>query len=135
MSSNEILTLRVLIVDDMLQVRRDLSKVLPLAGEAAGLQITIAGEAADGQEAICQAQTVLPDVVLMDLVMPRLDGFAATQAIKTALPAIKVVALTVLDFAAAGFKARQAGADEFIEKGAPVTEIIQAIRRSLISPF
>jgi DNA-binding NarL/FixJ family response regulator len=123
----------VLIVDDMLQVRRELSTVLPLAGEAAGLQITIVGEAADGQEAICQAQAVLPDVVLMDLAMPGLDGFGATQAIKAALPAVKVVALTVLDFATAGLKARQAGADGFIEKGAPVTEIIQAIRRSSTS--
>jgi DNA-binding NarL/FixJ family response regulator len=127
-------SVRVLIVDDMLQVRRDLSIVLPLAGEAAGLPITIAGEAADGQEAIRQAQAVLPDVVLMDLAMPRLDGFAATQAIKAALPAIKVVALTALDYATAGLKARQAGADGFIEKGAPVKEIIQVIRNSFTSP-
>jgi DNA-binding NarL/FixJ family response regulator len=134
MSSNENPSLRVLIADDMLQVRRDLSAVLPLAGKAAGLQITIVGEAADGQEAICQAQAVLPDVVLMDLAMPGLDGFAATQAIKAAHPEIKVVALTVLDFATAGLKARQAGADGFIEKGAPVTEIIQAIRRPFSSP-
>lgn len=118
---------RVLIVDDMLQVRRDLSMALPLAGEAAGLRLSIVGEAAGGEEAIRQAAALVPDLVLMDLLMPGLDGFAATRLIKQAFPAVKVLVLSVLDAASAGGQARQAGADGFIEKGCPVAQMVAAI--------
>jgi DNA-binding NarL/FixJ family response regulator len=119
--------IRVLIVDDMAQVRRELGMVLALAGDDAGQPVEIVGEAANGQEAIQLATTLQPDVVLMDLAMPVLDGFAATQAIKAAHPSIRVVVLTVLDYRAAGEKATLAGADGFIEKGASVAEIFQTI--------
>jgi DNA-binding NarL/FixJ family response regulator len=118
---------RVLIVDDMAQVRRELGTVLALAGNAAGQPVEIVGEAANGQEAIQLAAALQPDVVLMDLAMPVLDGFAATRAIKAAHPSVRVVILTVLDYLAASEKAIQAGADGFIEKGASVAEIFQAI--------
>lgn len=120
--------MRVLIVDDVDRVRRELRKVLILAGDAAGQPVEIVGEAANGQEAIRLAAAFQPDVVLMDLVLPVLDGFAATRAIKTAHPSVRVVVLTVLDYPTAGEKAIQAGADGFIEKGASVTEIFQAVR-------
>ncbi len=120
--------IRVLIVDDIAQVRRELRKVLILAGEAAGQPVEIVGEAANGQDAIRLAAAFQPDVVLMDLALPVLDGFAATRAIKTAYPSVRVVVLTVLDYPAVGEKAIQAGADGFIEKGASVAEIFQAIR-------
>jgi DNA-binding NarL/FixJ family response regulator len=120
--------IRVLIVDDIAQVRRELRKVLILAGDAAGQPVEIVGEAANGQDAIRLAAAFQPDVVLMDLALPVLDGFAATRAIKTAHPSVRVVVLTVLDYPTAGEKAIQAGADGFIEKGASVAEIFQAIR-------
>ena len=120
--------IRVLIVDDIAQVRRELRKVLILAGDAAGQPVEIVGEAANGQDAIRLAAAFQPDVVLMDLALPVLDGFAATRAIKTAHPSVRVVVLTVLDYPTVGEKAIQAGADGFIEKGASVAEIFRAIR-------
>ena len=131
MDGNTMPGIRVLIVDDMAQVRQDLRTVLPLAGNAAGLPIEIVGEAVNGQEAIRRAEALQPDVVLMDLAMPVTDGYAATQAIKDGNPSIRVVALTVLDYPTAGEKARLAGVDGFIEKGASVAEIIQTIRKTL----
>jgi DNA-binding NarL/FixJ family response regulator len=123
---------RILIVDDVDQVRRELGTVLALAGNAAGQPVEIVGEAANGQEAVQLAAALRPDVVLMDLAMPVLDGFAATRAIKAAQPSARVVVLTVLDYSTAGEKAMQAGADAFIEKGASVGEIFRAIRISTL---
>jgi DNA-binding NarL/FixJ family response regulator len=120
-------SIRVLIVDDKAQVRRELGMVLALAGNAAELPVEIVGEAANGQEAIQLVAALQPDVVLMDLAMPVLDGFAATRVIKEAHPSVRVVVLTVLDYRAAGEKAALAGADGFIEKGASVAEIFQTI--------
>ena len=119
--------IRILIVDDMAQVRTDLRTILPLAGEMSALTIEIAGEAADGYDAIRLAGELRPDVVLMDLSMPRLDGYRATQEIKALYPDMKVLVLTVHGAQDARQKARRAGADGFIEKGAPVAEIIHQI--------
>jgi DNA-binding NarL/FixJ family response regulator len=119
--------IRVLIVDDMAQVRHDLRTVLPLAGQAAGLQIDVVGEAGNGQEAIQQTLALQPDVVLMDLEMPVLNGYAAAREIKVACSSIRVVALTVHGTPEDKQKARQAGVDEFIEKGTSMPALIQAI--------
>ena len=113
---------RVLIVDDSPQVRQELCTLLPLAGD-----IEIVGEAVDGQEAIRLAQALQPDVVLMDLEMPVLDGYEATRQIKAGSPSCRVVALTVHGYEAARQKAMQAGADLFLVKGAAVESLIQAI--------
>ena len=120
-------SIRVLIVDDMAQVRRDLRTVLPLAGQAAGLQIEIVGEAGNGQEAIQRAAALEPDVVLMDLEMPVMGGYEATRQIKAHCPACRVIALTVHGYEAARQQAIQAGVDDFIVKGAPVDSLVQAI--------
>ena len=120
-------SIRVLIVDDMAQVRRDLRTVLPLAGQAAGLQLEIVGEAGNGQEAIGQVSTLQPNVVLMDLEMPVMDGYEATRQIKRRWPSCRVVALTVHGYEAAQQQALQAGVDAFIVKGAPVETLVQAI--------
>jgi len=120
-------SIRVLIVDDMAQVRRDLRTVLPLAGQAAGLQIEVVGEAGNGQEAIQRISALQPDVVLMDLEMPVMDGYQATYEIKARYPACRVIALTVHGYEAARQKAIQAGVDVFIVKGAPVETLVQAI--------
>ena len=86
-------SIRVLIVDDMAQVRRDLCTVLPLAGQVAGLQIEIVGEAGNGQEAIQQAAALQPDVVLMDLGMPVMGGYEATRQIKAGSPDCRLVSI------------------------------------------
>jgi DNA-binding NarL/FixJ family response regulator len=113
---------RVLIADDNPQVRQELRTLLPLAGD-----IEIVGEAADGQEAIRLAHVLLPDVVLMDLEMPALDGYEATRQIKAGSPSCRVVALTVHGYEAARQKAMQAGVDLFLVKGAAVESLVQAI--------
>ena len=113
---------RVLIVDDNSQVRQELRMLLQLAGD-----IEIVGEAADGQEATHLAHALHPDVVLMDLEMPVLDGYEATRQIKSSCPSCRVVALTVHGYEGARQKAMQAGADLFLVKGAEVESLVQAI--------
>jgi DNA-binding NarL/FixJ family response regulator len=114
--------LRVLIVDDVTQVRHDLRLVLSLADD-----VEIVGEAANGLEAICQADAVNPEVILLDLEMPLMDGYTATAQIKSRFPGCRIVALTVHDYPQARRKAFQAGVDAFIVKGDPVIQLIQTI--------
>ncbi len=113
---------RVLIVDDVAQVRHDLRTVLTLSSG-----IEIVGEAANGLEAICLTESLKPDVVLMDLEMPIMDGYESAQRIKSHCPSSKVVALTVHDYEAARNKAHQSGVDAFLVKGAPVETMVQTI--------
>jgi DNA-binding NarL/FixJ family response regulator len=113
---------RVLIVDDNPQVRQELRTLLPLTGD-----IEIVGEAADGLEAIHLAQALQPDVILIDLEMPVLDGYEAMRQIKAGLPSCRVVTLTVHAYEAARQRAMEAGADVFLEKGAPLGALVNAI--------
>ena len=113
---------RVLIVDDVEQVRWDLRTVLTLSGE-----LEIVGEAANGLEAIHLTESLKPDVVLMDLEMPVLDGYEATRLIRTLCPSCRIVALTVHGYSEAYLKAYRSGVDAFIVKGAPVESILQTI--------
>ena len=113
---------RVLIADDNPQVRRELRTLLPLAGD-----IEIVGEAADGLEALRLAQALQPEVVLMDLEMPVLDGYEATRQIKASSPSCRVVALTIHGYEAARQKASQSGVDVFLVKGGSVETLVQAI--------
>jgi DNA-binding NarL/FixJ family response regulator len=138
--------IRVLIVDDAPQVRQDLRTVLMLAGEAEREHpadpehpanedhsekkqqtIEIVGEAGDGLQAISKAEILQPEVVLMDLEMPVLDGYEATRRIKSLCPTCRVLALSVHDYEAARQKAFQAGVDDFIVKGVPMETLLQAI--------
>jgi len=123
--------IRVLIVDDVPQVRLGLMTLLPLAAEAAGVQLEVVGQAGNGNEAIEQAIALSPDVVLMDLEMPELDGYAAARAIKACRPSTRLVALTVHGDPQARHRAREAGVDVFVEKGAPMPVLMQAIGGSL----
>jgi DNA-binding NarL/FixJ family response regulator len=123
-------TLRILIVDDTAQVRRDLKTVLSMMDIEAGVYLEIVGEAADGQEAIRETATLKPDVVLMDLAMPVMNGFAATQVIKAGNPHTRVVILTIYDDAESREKAQLAGADDFIEKGVSLDRLFQAVAPS-----
>ena len=120
--------IRALIVDDAAWVRQDLRTVLTLAGETGKeKRIEIVGEAADGMEAIRQADVLQPDVILMDLEMPVLEGYKAAQQIKAHIPACRVIALTVHDYEAARRKAFEARMDDFIVKGTDVCALVQVI--------
>ncbi len=115
--------LRVLIVDDVAQVRRDLAILLSLDGE-----LLIAGQAANGQEALRLVEELKPQVVVLDLEMPGLDGYETAQLIKAGWPECRVVALTVHDYPAAYIKALQAGVDDFVIKGSPLEKLVKAIK-------
>lgn len=114
--------IRVLIVDDIASVRRDLCTVLTLSG---GLDVI--GEASNGREALSLAESLKPDVILMDLEMPVMDGYETTRQIKTRFPSCKVVALTVHDYESARTQAYGSGVDAFLVKGAPIETIVQTI--------
>jgi DNA-binding NarL/FixJ family response regulator len=115
---------RVLIVDDNAKVRRELCTVLALTGD-----VEVVGEAADGQEAIRQVEALRPDVVVMDLEMPVMDGHEATCQIKTRFPGCRVIALTIHGDETARQRAGRAGVDDFIVKGAPMNFLIQAMTK------
>lgn len=107
-----------------------------LAGEPG---IDVVGEAADGHEAVERAQETSPDVVLMDVRMPKRSGIEATSAIKDALPTTKILMLTISDEEADLYDAIKAGASGYLLKEISIDEVAQAIRsvnqgQSLISP-
>jgi DNA-binding NarL/FixJ family response regulator len=113
---------RVLIVDDVAEVRYDLGIALALSG---GLEII--GEAANGLEAVRLTERLNPDVVLMDLEMPVMDGYEATRLIKTVCASCRIVALTVHGYDEAREKGHRSGVDAFLIKGAQIQEIVQTI--------
>ena len=111
---------RVLIVDDSARARDGLRALL-----ATWPEITVAGEAANGQDALRLVAERLPDAVLMDLQMPVMDGIQATQMIKQQWPTITVVALTM--YAAELPAALAAGADAFVIKGSAPERLLAAL--------
>jgi DNA-binding NarL/FixJ family response regulator len=115
--------IRVLVVDDQSLIRRGLAVIL-----ATEPDIAVVGQAADGQEAIDVARRERPDVVLMDLQMPRLAGVAATRAITAELPQTQVVVLTTFDTDELVFEAIRAGAQAYLLKDAPESEVLETIR-------
>ncbi len=120
-------SLRILIVDDNPAVRQNLAVVLDLAGRKAGVRIEIAGEAGDGREGAALADALRPDVVLMDLEMPVLDGFESARRIKAGANPPRVVILSVHDGPGEWERARAVGADGFVVKGAPYQTLVNAI--------
>jgi two-component system, NarL family, response regulator LiaR len=115
--------IRVLIVDDHQMVRQGLRTFLELQEE-----ILVVGEASDGQAAVEMVRQLEPDVVLMDLVMPRLDGIAATRQVKLAAPQVKVIALTSFTEDDKVFPAIQAGASSYLLKDVSPDELVEAVR-------
>jgi DNA-binding NarL/FixJ family response regulator len=116
------MTTKILLVDDSEPVRWDLCTVLTLSGD-----LEIVGEAANGLEAMRLTESLHPDVVLMDLEMPLMDGYEATRLIKALCPSCRIVALTIHSYDEARKKAYRSGVDAFIIKGAPVESIVQSI--------
>ncbi|HEY46588.1 MAG: hypothetical protein AMJ88_14615 [Anaerolineae bacterium SM23_ 63] len=114
--------IRVMIVDDVERVRQDLCTLLTLVGD-----FEVVGQARNGREAIQKARALHPDVILMDLEMPVLDGYEATRQIKACWPSCRVIALTIHDYESARLQAIEAGMDGFIVKGSPLESLVRII--------
>ncbi len=126
--------IRVMVVDDHTMVRRGLATFLKVFDD-----LELAGEAANGQAAIQLCAQVQPDVVLMDMVMPDMDGAAATRLIRKQSPSIQVIALTSFKEEILVQSALQAGAIGYLLKDVSADELAQAIRaahagRATLSP-
>jgi DNA-binding NarL/FixJ family response regulator len=113
----------VLIADDQALVRVGLRKILEFEPDT-----EVVGEAVDGADAVRQAGRLLPDVVLMDIRMPVLDGIEATRRITAARPGARVLILTTFGLDAYVYDALRAGASGFLLKDAPPEEIAGAVR-------
>lgn len=111
-----------LIVDDDLGFRRTVRQLLERAPE-----VSVVGEATDGEEALQLAQTLRPDVVLMDITMPRMDGLEAARRIKAEQPEVKVIMLTVHQEEIYRKMACERGADAFLTKKTVGTQLLPAI--------
>ncbi|MGH3277345.1 MAG: response regulator [Streptosporangiaceae bacterium] len=126
--------IRTMIVDDHALFRRGLEMVL-----ASEPDIDLVGQASDGAEAVEKAGETLPDVVLMDIRMPRSSGIEACRAMKDLVPSAKIVMLTISDVQADLFEAIRAGASGYLLKDIPLDEVADTVRavdggQSLINP-
>ena len=126
--------IRVLVVDDQELFRRGLVMLL---GVEPGVEVV--GEAGDGFEGTALAERTAPDVVLLDIRMPKRSGIEACLAIKEAVPSAKIIILTVSDEEADLYEAVKSGASGYLLKDSSIEEVAQAIRvvadgQSLISP-
>jgi DNA-binding NarL/FixJ family response regulator len=126
--------IRTLIVDDHALFRRGLEMVLEPEAD-----IELVGEASDGAEAVSKAGESLPDVVLMDIRMPRSSGIEACRAMKAVAPSSKIVMLTISDEEEDLFEAIRAGASGYLLKDIPLDEVADTVRavyggQSLINP-
>jgi DNA-binding NarL/FixJ family response regulator len=116
--------IRVLLADDQTMVRAGFRLILSTEPD-----ISVIGEAADGAEAVAAARRLRPDVTLMDIRMPRLDGIAATRRLAAEHPPVtRVVVLTTFDVDSHVYDALRAGASGFLLKNAPPEDLVQAIR-------
>jgi DNA-binding NarL/FixJ family response regulator len=126
--------IRVVIVDDQELFRRGLTMLIQAEDD-----IDVIGEAADGEEAAALAESVVPDVILMDVRMPKQSGIEACIAIKQVAPSAKIIMLTMSDEEADLYDAIKNGASGYLLKDASIDQVAEAIRvvsdgQSLISP-
>lgn len=119
------MTVRLLVVDDQALVRAGFRLILDAEPD-----LEVVGEAADGREAIDQARTLRPDVVLMDIRMPELDGVEATRLLAgpDVVDPVKVLMLTTFDLDDYVYAALRAGASGFLLKDTPPEELVHAVR-------
>lgn len=115
--------IRLMIAEDQTVIRKALSALLALEPD-----IDVVATAVDGEQAVSTARSYLPDVILMDLKMPRMDGVAATRAILAHAPQIHIIMLTTFDTDELVFEAITAGAQGYLLKDAEESEILAAIR-------
>ena len=119
-----LMPIRILLADDHVLLRQGTAALLRREPD-----LEIVGEANNGQEAIELAQTLLPDIVVMDVRMPQMSGIEATRYICATLPAVRVLVLTAHDDEQYGYALFQAGASGYLLKSAPIGELITAIRQ------
>jgi len=115
--------IRVLVVDDHTIVRDGICALLRLAGD-----IEVVGEAANGREALEMVRKLMPDVMLIDIAMPYMNGLEATHRIRKEFPGVKILVLTQYDDKEHVFWAIEAGASGFISKTATSSELVSGIR-------
>jgi DNA-binding NarL/FixJ family response regulator len=113
---------RVLVVDESVLVRQGLRAILECSSD-----LSVIGEAENGIEAVSMAAHIRPDVIVMDVNMPGMNGIEATKHIKAAQPAILVIGFSVNDDPHVQAAMREAGADAFLTKGAASTHLCDAI--------
>jgi DNA-binding NarL/FixJ family response regulator len=128
------MSIRVLVADDQSMVRAGFRMLLAREGD-----IEVVAEASNGLEAVAKAARFQPTVVLMDIRMPELDGLEATRRILAADEAARVLVLTTFDLDEYIYEALRAGASGFLLKGAPIADLVAAVRvvaagDALISP-
>lgn len=116
--------LRVLVVDDNERVRRSIRQLLSCQAD-----IEVICEAADGADAICKAREYLPDVVLLDITMPTVDGLEAARTLKREFPAIQVVIVSQHDSRGFQWAALAAGATGYVVKSNAARDLIPELRR------
>jgi two-component system, NarL family, response regulator NreC len=117
---------RIALADDHDVVRSGLRALLRTSAD-----FSVVGEAGDGEEAVRLAEKVKPDVILMDISMPNLDGIAATKVIKERFPEVKVVILTVHEDEEYAFQILRAGASGYVLKNASKKDIFKAIESAV----
>ena len=117
--------IKVMLVDDQIILAEGIKSVLETSGD-----ITVCGVAPDGAEAVELAQSAKPDVILMDIRMPNMNGVAATKRIKEALPACKIIILTTFDDSDYILSAINNGASGYLLKDIGSTALIDAIRNA-----
>ena len=115
--------IRLLICEDQTLMRQGLATILGLEPG-----ITVVGEAADGAEAVAQVRALAPDVVLMDVQMPGMDGIEATRLITAAYPNTRVIILTTFDYEEYVFEGVKAGALGYMLKDSPAPDLIRTIQ-------
>lgn len=114
---------KVLIADDQTLFREGIKDVL--TGEK---WISVVGEAADGEEVVTLAKKLKPDVILMDIKLPKMDGITATRLIKKSMPEINILMLSSFEDEAHVMDAVQAGANGYLSKMLPAAELVNSIR-------
>lgn len=115
---------RVLLVDDHLVVRQGLAGLISGAPD-----IELVGEASDGESAVELVRTVRPDVVLMDVSMPRMNGIEATRIIHREMPEVRIMGLSMFEEGEQASAMREAGASSYLVKSAPAEMVIEGIRK------
>ncbi len=115
--------IKVMVVDDHTLVRESLMTALSTSAS-----LEVVGGAGSGREALEKARTLKPDVILMDVKMPRMNGIQACRLIKQALPEIKVVMLTMMEDESSVLESISAGASGYILKSMPVSEVVKAVK-------